>query len=538
MKKILSLLIIVFIISQITANAQQGSLINHIPPNATSVYEINIPVITSKVSWQEIMKHFPNKKHDSESDQMMSLLNDPSLAGIDVNQDIIIAKSGNALFDSVTYTTIIGHINNAQKLSEAIIKMKPASKIIVVPNKYRQLKDKKSTMCWNDKIFAVVTVQPTRQNSFLDSLKMKTGAHQKKSTSLKSNVLPINYNILASKKCVAVFKGFERSFFVDDKNFRADFTDNADAHIYGEGPNTFGLLKKMNLSNVFSLMQEMNDSVSQNANKVLVSIRFDNGMIKIDSKNFVAPSMSSIYQKMVARSMNMDLMHKIPGEHVLGFFSISFDPTFIIDMLGNSDWRKKIDSSLNAKNLKLDDIINTFKGDFLFLAMQPAETDSLQKLRIYFGATISNLDSYNKFVDEIKKSQDNKKSENSFSKMKAAYNAKENILGISGNQEMADAFVNGELANTTTNLLTEKEKSSSFNIVVDFKALNDFINSATGEFSQKLKPALGVFKMLDKLIITRSDFENNISGIHLELKMIDSSENSLRTLMNLIGNGK
>src|ERR1700688_3985305 len=116
MKKVLLLFIVVFIIiSTITANAQQGSLINHIPPNATSVYEINIPVITSKVSWQEIIKNFPGKKHDSESDRMMNLLNDPSLSGIDMHQDIIIAKSGNALSDSVTYTAIIGHINNAEK---------------------------------------------------------------------------------------------------------------------------------------------------------------------------------------------------------------------------------------------------------------------------------------------------------------------------------------------------------------------------------------------------------------------------------------
>src|SRR5277367_4487357 len=253
MKKTLSLFIVVFIISQITANAQQGSLINHIPPNATSVYEINIPVLTSKVSWQEMMKHFPNKKHDSESEEMMKLFNDPSLAGIDVNQDIIIAKSGNALFDSVTYTIIIGHINNAERLGAAILKVKPASKIIVIPNKYRQLKDKKSSICWNDKIFVVVTVQPNwhGQNYFSDSLTIKIGGHQKKATIIQPNVQAINYGLLASKKSIAVFKGFEKSFFTDDKNFKTDFTDNADLHIWTEQPNALGLMKKINSSNVF-----------------------------------------------------------------------------------------------------------------------------------------------------------------------------------------------------------------------------------------------------------------------------------------------
>ena len=538
MKKIFSFLIILFIISQITANAQQVSLINHIPPNATSVYEINIPVLTSKVSWQEVIKHFPNKKRDSESEEMMNLLNDPSLAGIDINQDIIIAKSGNALLDSVTYTTIIGHISNAQKLSEAIIKVKPASKIIVVPNKYRQLKDYKSTMCWNDKIFVVVTVEPSRQNSFSDSLRMKIGGHQKKATSLQPKIQQINYNALASKKCVAALLGFQKSFFVDDKNFRTDFTNNADVHLYTEQPNTLGFLKKISPSNGFSMMQEMDGPAHQQANKILVSIRFDNGMIKMDSKSFVAPSMNSIYQKLTSRPMSMDLVHKIPGEHVLGFFSISFDPTLIVDLLGNGDKRKKIDSALDAKNLKLDEIVSVFKGDFLLMAMQPAEMDSLKKLRVFFGATINNPQSLNKVIAEIKKSSDDNKKENLFSKMKAGYNAKENILGISGNQEMANAFVNGELANTTTDLLSEKEKSSSFNIVVDFKALNDFINSGNGNFSPKIKPAIGLIKMLDKLVITRGGFENNISESHLELKMMNSSENSLRTLANLIEGGR
>jgi hypothetical protein len=539
MKKIPSLLIIVFIISQITVNAQQVSLLNHIPPNATSVYEINIPVLTSKVSWQEIIKHFPNKKHDAESEEMMQLLSDPSLAGIDMNQDIIIAKSGNVLFDSVTYTIIIGYINNAEKFSEAIMKVKPASKIIVIPNKYRQLKDKRSGMCWNDKIFVVVTVQPVwnGRNPFSDSSTMKIGGHQKKATIIQPDVQAINYSILASKKSIAVFKGFEKSFFADDKNFRTDFTNNADVHIWTEQPNTLALMKKMNSSNVFSMMQQMNDSAGKHSNKILVSIRFDNGMIKMDSK-FIAPPMNSIYQKLVGRPMSMDLMHKIPGEQVIGFFSISFDPTFIIDMLGNGDRRKKIDSTLDSKNLKLDDIVGAFKGDFLLMAMQPADTDSLHKIRIYFGATINDQQSLNKLIEELKKPSDNKKGENLFSKMKASYNAKENILGLSGNQQMADAFVNNELTNTTTDLLSEKEKSNSFNIAIDFKTLNDFLRNSNGNFSPKIKPAVALIKILDKLTITRGSLENNISETHLELKMIDGSENSLRTLVNLIGGGK
>src|SRR5579863_2541144 len=129
MKRTLSLFIVAFIICTITANAQQGSLINHIPADATSVYEINLPVITGKLSLQELLKNFPNKKKDSASNRLMEMLKDPSLAGVDVKQDIIVAISGNPLSDSITYTTVIGHISDADKFGEAFLKSKPGSKI-------------------------------------------------------------------------------------------------------------------------------------------------------------------------------------------------------------------------------------------------------------------------------------------------------------------------------------------------------------------------------------------------------------------------
>ena len=188
--------------------------------------------------------------------------------------------------------------------------------------------------------------------------------------------------------------------------------------------------------------------------------------------------------------------------------------------------------------MKLDDIIGVFKGDFLLMALEPGKTDVAEKskVQIYFGGTITNMESLVKLAAEIKNA-DERKGKNTFDKIKMAYNAKENIFGFSGSQEMANAFVNNETT-TTTDLLTDKMKSNSFNIVVDFKTINDLLNNATGDISPKVKSFAGMLKILDKLVITRGAYANNISEAHFELTMSDNSENSLRTLMKLFAGGK
>ncbi|HLY71631.1 MAG TPA: DUF4836 family protein, partial [Puia sp.] len=366
------------------------------------------------------------------------------------------------------------------------------------------------------------------QNPLLDSMENKN----RKSTPAKKR----DDNMLAYRKSTDALKGFDRSFFTMDENFRSGIADRADLHIWTEQPNTLAMLKKMNPANMFSMMQEINDSAFKHGNKMFASIRFDNGRITIDSKNVITPALHAFSQKLNARPMNMDLMKKIPAKNVLGFFSISFDPTIVSDLLGNGKTRKKTDSLLAAKNMTLDDVIGAFRGDFLLLAVNPPETDSLQKPRIYFGATINNPESLHKWITAMKNA-DERKGKNSFDKLKAAYNAKENIFGISSSQESADAFVNGETANTTA-LLTDKMKNNSFNIAVDFKTINDLLNKATGDISPKVKSFAGMLKILDKLIITRGSYANNISETHVELTMTDDSENSLRTLMKLFAGGK
>ena len=162
MEKVLSFFCATFIVGVITASGQPGSLISHIPDDATAVYEINIPLITTKVSWQEMIKNFPNKKRDTANAQMMEMLKDPSLAGVDINQDIIDAKSGNALSDSATYTTVIGHISDAEKFGEAFLKSKPGLKIIVTADKYRQITGDNGSVSWNNIFFVAVSAKLKR----------------------------------------------------------------------------------------------------------------------------------------------------------------------------------------------------------------------------------------------------------------------------------------------------------------------------------------------------------------------------------------
>ena len=55
--------------------------------------------------------------------------------------------------------------------------------------------------------------------------------------------------------------------------------------------------------------------------------------------------------------------------------------------------------------MKLDDIISVFKGDFLVMALEPGKTGSAKKskVQIYFGGTVTSMESLAKLIAAIKK---------------------------------------------------------------------------------------------------------------------------------------
>jgi hypothetical protein len=547
MKKKFTLCILLGIIAAISLEAQQNNLLSHIPPDAVTVFEINLPVMTSKVSWKELIRNFPNKKNDSSRAQMMKLLGDPSLAGIDMQQDMLGASSGNASFDTATFFTVIGHLDNAEKFASAIAQYKPKLKILSMPDKIHVATEKQTSYAWNDQFFVVVDATMSKKGTlYFDSVMVSMGDAQHRTPQqagrMKLAALESKYAGLSSKRSLAALKGFGKSWFVNDPEFRGAFTDNADIHLWTAQPNSLGLLKRVIPGQMLSRLHSPSDSAMGPRNKLLASIRFENGRISIDGKNMIDPAFSGLYQKLNARTMNSALMSKIPGDNLFGYIAISFDPSFITDMLGDGEARKKIDSALDKKNLKLSELISLFKGDFLLLASMPDYSDSAGrgKVQIAFGATVTSQESFNSVVKKLNSSTDGsdlRGQKSLLDKFKTAFNSQDNILVFSGSQKTADAVVNNHTG-PAGDLLTDKMKSNSLNLVIDFRAVQEYVGNPSGEMSPKVKPFVGMLGALDKLIITRGSFRDNISVSHLELKMTDESENSLRTLVKLLSGGK
>ncbi len=535
MKKKLSFLVIAFAMAVISANAQGPSLLKHIPPDANTIFHINIPIITAKVSWQELISNLPDKKTDSSHSKMMEFLKDPARGGIDVTKDIFIAVSnfptaGNRdPNDTATYHTVAGYIADAAKFGAMLRKIKPAAKIGITADKNQFATIDGLSVAWNDKMFAFVSA---------GSFKHEHPMAMKKDENAKA----MHDGALTAKRSMAALKGFENSVFTSDDNFKNAFADGADIHILATQSHPFDFLKKFP-GNFSSMIPHQDMAMDKGGNRTISSIRFDNGNVNMESKAFVTPHADSLLKKLRGRSMNADLLARIPRGNLLGFLSISIDPAIVYDILGNKkDARQKIDSSLAKKNLKLEDIVNAFKGDFLLVAMQPVKGDSSKKIDVPFCFVISvngpeSLMKLSNFAKGSKDSLNSQGGKNPFEKMKIAFNLKDGILVLGNNQELADAFANSA-GERNTGLVTDKMKNSPFNIVLNIKTLTDFLSKSGSAPSAKNKSLEDVLKMIDKLMISGGSYNNGAVESYIELKMTDASENSLRTLLKIAASAK
>src|ERR1700733_13691813 len=101
------LLIVVAICICLIVHAQNESPLSHIPQDANTVLHINLPSITGKVSWKEIISQMHNEKKDSSHEKVGALIEDPAASGIDNSHGVLIAISKAAPPDSIGFQTII-----------------------------------------------------------------------------------------------------------------------------------------------------------------------------------------------------------------------------------------------------------------------------------------------------------------------------------------------------------------------------------------------------------------------------------------------
>jgi len=531
-KKPLSLFLVLALVffGQAAAYAQSAPangdnpLFRHLPPDASDIYQINLPAINAKVSWEQLMAKVPAQKEDQKQ-EWLEFLKDPASAGIDIHQDMFITMANKDSQDSSGYTTFLVHLSDSAKFVSFLRTQVKGLRIFNYPGKGRGAGKDLTGAAWNKDLGIVTIVRPS-----IHELMVKG----QRGVNTKTPPVSPAIAVLAAKKSFSALHGFDGSFYTTDPIFKAGFSDDADFHGWAaQGSGMAMLMKTFLKKDLTAGMGNFTKAMGNSGTRTLTTLRFEAGRIVFQSRVIMTPDAASLTAKFNGRPLNTDLLARIPKGDLLGMVNFHFDPAAIGAILDKAMFRSKLDSTLAPMELSTDKILHTFKGDFLVAAIgmaRSADGGGKEPVpAIFFATTLDNTDQFRKLADKLKLLDD---SVGMLKKMKAGYALQDNIFVVSKDNQLAGSFfTNTERRNT--DFVTERLKDNPFSLYIDIKTLTSFIESIKGEAGEKNKKMLPFLQAFDKIIFTAGKVQGNEMESRIEVKMSDASENSLRTLFKL-----
>jgi len=515
----LSCLLAPLLFSTILTAQTANPIFRHIPPDAEQVYHINLAALGSKISWDDISGLIPPSKSASDQ-EMMKYVKDPSLSGIDFHQGFIITSSHlSKSTDSPACITILAQLTDSGKLFSLIRDKEKGLRTFKLPGKGSAAGKDKMAFAWNDKMVVVTIITAPKQTQ----------------QNLKSSTAPSTayYTLTAANKSMAALEGFTSSIYTTDATFINGFSDDADFHAWSKPGSFFYQLMEMSRKkNPFGNSMK-NIPKPQTNMHTLTAFRFDVGKITVRTTVMVPPDSSKIFSIFNTRPLNTDLITHLPGRAVLGMFNLHIAPAALNDLLDHYHTRHLVDSMMAHSGLTIEDFTKALKGDFLIAGMEPTEKPDTGDIKpnVFFVATIADMGAFMKIVGKLGLNTDS--SGGMLGKMKAGFTLRDNILVI-GPKGKTDAFF------TTSNpanlsIVDDRVRNNAFSLVLDVKAISGLIAQANhGEPSKKTQQALHFLSALDRLTYAAGNYQNGQSNYYFELKMTNSSENSLRSLFNLL----
>lgn len=505
--------------------AQDNPLFRHVPPDATNVFQINVPVLASKLPWEELMK-MPMKPNGANQQKMMDMIKNPFATGVNITKDFFIAETDHADKGNDTIITVLFHLTDSAKFVAFLSKQEQGIRFFNLPNG-RAAGKGKFGVAWDNELAVVTMIKPGGES---------------KSAAPGGNRPAPNHAMAAARKSLAALKGFDASFYNTDATFKTGFSDNGDVHIWMPQGAGMGMLTKamknkapMGGNQDFSKAMGMHHP---NAH-TLATVRFETGKATMKCLTIYPPDSIAFYSKLIGKPLNTDLVARLPKGKLLGMLSIHFNISGLIDILDKGHNRAKVDSMLASKGLTVDDITRAFQGDILLAGLIPDDSNA-KGPSVYLVTTIGDMASFNKVAVKTKLIKDpaapadDSTNIGMLDKMKIAYTSKDNILVLSTTKPNADAY----FSNTdkrSTDFIPALVKDNPFSLLLDLKTVGNFVLSMSkSKDADKEKGVRDALDMLDTFIIAGGSIEDGKVASTFELKLGNPSDNSLKSLIKLI----
>ena len=484
----------------------------YIPKNAAMVFHINGKSISEKLPWEEIRKqdYFKTMYADSSVPAFMKLIMDnPESSGIDITTDMLIFL----IKDSAGgYAAMEGTVKDKAKFAAMQSKANPSGTASEKEGLY-YFGDAKAGSAWSGEKFVMVADMPQMNAMQTFPMRPDSGRMIKPEPVSTRDVAATAKNILMLQ---------ENQSLATDEKFSEITNSKGDMHVWmnmeqlASGIPTTGPMAMVNMQKLYQ------------GYIVTAAINFDAGKILMDTKSYAGKEMTEIWKKYGGVNASMDMVKRIPIKNIAAVFSMNFKPEGIREFLKLAGLDGLINMGSAFLGFNLDDFIKANKGEIL-LSAGDITKDSLGRpsVQYLFSATIGDKDAFMKLINAGKKM-----GEQQMAAGRAApsifYNLNEKIFAIGNNKNNIDLFVNKE-NNSNPGFINAISGSPAVAYINFQYILNSFKG---GNFSDSLQNATmdASLKIWDNLIMKGGDMEGNASTQHVEINLINKTENSLKQL--------
>jgi hypothetical protein len=533
MKKPLGLCIATICLLMTTmAYGQSASnpLFSHLPAAADHIYEINLSALTAKANLGSILNSLPPSKN-AHTAMMFDLLKNPTAAGVDLSNNILVAQTTASGSDTLNFINILFQLSDSAKFRASLNHSISGLRFHRLPGKGTTAGKDKMGLAWNDRLVVIT---------------LASRADTTKNSPHPASTIHHSVSELAIEKSLAALAGFIGSPYTTDQRFLTGFASDADFHIWTNGTQNWTkifskLSSKLPKTPGMNGMQMPNGYFPSNKKQtpVLSTLNFADGRMVFQTTSFLQSDEVTLLNKVMDRPFNKDLLARLPSGPLLGWAGFHINLSAIGDILEQYHTRSKVDSMLATKGLTLDDFTSVLGGDFLVAALAPdsvSATDTAKKkINFYFVTTLGDPTRLLKlatrlsvFKDSTMTMQDTTKSK-FFKDLGSKFIVQDNLLVISGSRELARKYFTHSDRRATDQAGDEGNRPSA---VIDLKAVSAFLGtSASG--SPKAMIAARLLEKLDRLTMS-GKLEGNNRLMTVQLITAEPSANSLNTLLSIL----
>ncbi len=279
------------------------------------------------------------------------------------------------------------------------------------------------------------------------------------------------------------------------------------------------------------------------------AVNFEKGKIVVDGVSYVGKDLAGIYKKYGNMEADLEMLEKYPSQNITGFVVYGFDFRMIGDIVKSTGLDGIANMGLQSSGLTLDDILNAFKGQLVFVA---SDFEVKKKPSLYIEGD-STTTPESKWVFAMKvgdkaafdKVMSSPMVQGVFTKEGNNYVMKQNLPGVpaisitdklvtsASDSAVLQAYLAGKgKAGGLDNDFVSKIKGNPMGAYVNFEKIVN--NIPDEEIPADSRVLAGKFKnLLKDMTALSKSFDGKTQHSEIVLNFKNENENSLVQLVNL-----